>query len=172
MLVYANEGLVDRDAVRVFAEALKRDPKEPKAGYFSGLTLKQEGKVGAARTLWMDLLKTAPQDAAWRALLESELAAVPQDSAPLLSDDAIAKAEGMNAGERDAMIRAMVDGLEARLRSNPADPEGWRRLIRSRMVLGDEAKARMAYADARAQFRSEPDQITSFEALARELKIQ
>ena len=31
----------------------------------------------------------------------------------------------------------MVDGLAARLVEDPEDPEGWTRLLRSRIVLGD-----------------------------------
>ncbi|CAN5211528.1 c-type cytochrome biogenesis protein CcmI [soil metagenome] len=172
MLVYANEGLVDQGAEAIFAEALRLDPKEPKAGYFKGLALKQEGKVGDARRLWMSLLASAPNDAAWRPLIEGELAALPENSAPILSQDQIANAESMSGEDRQAMIRSMVDGLEERLKSNPADLEGWRRLIRSRMVLGDEEKARAAYAKAREQFRNEPDKIVAVDALARELRIE
>src|SRR5262249_20318655 len=36
-------------------------------------------------------------------------------------------------GEYDAAIRAMVDGLAARLESAPRDVEGWTRLMRSRV---------------------------------------
>ena len=42
------------------------------------------------------------------------------------------------------MIVAMVDRLEARLESNPRDHEGWIRLARSRLVLGDRQAARLA----------------------------
>jgi cytochrome c-type biogenesis protein CcmH len=38
----------------------------------------------------------------------------------------------------------MVAGLDKRLRDNPNDPEGWKRLIRSYMVLKKENKARDA----------------------------
>ena len=34
-------------------------------------------------------------------------------------------------------INAMVEGLAERLKNDPNDPEGWTRLIRSRIVLGD-----------------------------------
>lgn len=37
-------------------------------------------------------------------------------------------------------ITAMVNGLAARLADNPEDPDGWTRLIRSRIVLGDMAQ--------------------------------
>jgi len=34
-------------------------------------------------------------------------------------------------------INAMVEGLAERLKSDPDNPQGWARLIRSRIVLGD-----------------------------------
>jgi cytochrome c-type biogenesis protein CcmH len=46
------------------------------------------------------------------------------------------------------MIRGMVDGLAARLAANPGDVEGWRRLARSRQVLGEIDAAREAAARA------------------------
>jgi cytochrome c-type biogenesis protein CcmH len=39
--------------------------------------------------------------------------------------------------KRAKAIRGMVDGLAARLAQNPDDVEGWVRLARARMVLGD-----------------------------------
>lgn len=171
MLVYANDGLIDAKAADIFAEALTLDPKEPKARYFSGLAFKQEGKTGEARAVWSALLAESAANATWRPLLEQELAVL-ASSAPVLSDEQIANAQAMSGEDRQAMIRSMVDGLEARLHAEPGDIEGWRRLIRSRVVLGDEAKAREAYSQARMHFAGKPEAIAGFEALARELKIQ
>lgn len=53
-------------------------------------------------------------------------------------------------------IRAMVDGLAQRLEAQPRDEQGWVRLLRSRMVLGQEAAAREALAHALAAFADEP----------------
>jgi cytochrome c-type biogenesis protein CcmH len=47
-----------------------------------------------------------------------------------------------------AAIRGMVDRLAARLAQSPDDVEGWRRLARSRFVLGDVEAARAAAANA------------------------
>ena len=46
------------------------------------------------------------------------------------------------------MIRSMVEGLEARLQDDPSDLEGWRRLGRSRGVLGDSEASAEAYRRA------------------------
>ena len=47
-------------------------------------------------------------------------------------------------GQQDAMVRGMVDGLETKLKANPANADGWIMLMRSRMQLGEPAKAGQA----------------------------
>ena len=47
----------------------------------------------------------------------------------------------MSPDDRMAMIGAMVAGLDERLRDNPDDLDGWLRLMRSYMVLGETEKA-------------------------------
>jgi cytochrome c-type biogenesis protein CcmH len=39
------------------------------------------------------------------------------------------------------MIEGMVNGLEAKLKANPGNVDGWIMLMRSRMTLGETAKA-------------------------------
>lgn len=55
-------------------------------------------------------------------------------------------AEAMTPAERSLMIRGMVDGLANRLEQLPRDAEGWIKLIRSRMVLGERELAKQALA--------------------------
>jgi cytochrome c-type biogenesis protein CcmH len=55
---------------------------------------------------------------------------------------------GASADERRAMIESMVARLASRLEQQPDDAEGWARLGRSYMVLGQPAKARDAYTRA------------------------
>ncbi|MHC8508310.1 MAG: c-type cytochrome biogenesis protein CcmI [Rhodospirillales bacterium] len=68
-------------------------------------------------------------------------------NAPFAERD-IAAEESALVQERAAMIRAMVDGLAARLEDDPDDREGWIRLERAYTVLGEMEKA--AYARKRA----------------------
>ncbi|MEQ8806379.1 MAG: c-type cytochrome biogenesis protein CcmI, partial [Rhodospirillales bacterium] len=56
-------------------------------------------------------------------------------------------AQDMTAEDRDAMIRGMVERLADRLKENPDDLAGWRRLERAYRVLGDTAKADAAAAE-------------------------
>ncbi len=54
------------------------------------------------------------------------------------------------------MVQNMVAGLAARLAENPDDHDGWMRLGRSYMVLGEPEKAAEAYA---AAAEAKPDDV-------------
>jgi cytochrome c-type biogenesis protein CcmH len=55
----------------------------------------------------------------------------------------------MTDEQRATFIRGMVDRLATRLKENGDDFDGWVRLIRAYMVLGDRDKAMAAAGDAR-----------------------
>lgn len=167
MLVLANEGLVPKEATQAFAEALKRDPRSAKARFYAGLALKQDGRTAEALALWQALLADTKADDTWRGVLEQQIASL-SPGAPVLSDEQIAATENMTAEDREKMIRGMVDGLEERLKSSPADLEGWQRLIKARAVLGEMDKARQAYDLARAQFKDDAQAIASLGRAANE----
>jgi cytochrome c-type biogenesis protein CcmH len=65
----------------------------------------------------------------------------------------------MNAVDRTAMIRGMVERLAERLKQNGDDVEGWLRLVRAYMVLGDQDKARQALTDARQAVGSDAERL-------------
>ena len=69
-------------------------------------------------------------------------------------------------------IRAMVEGLAARLAQNGHDLEGWLRLVRSYTVLQEPEKARSALIDAKRNLAGDKDAIARLEALARELGLE
>ena len=50
----------------------------------------------------------------------------------------------MKPSEQREMIAGMVAGLEAKLQQNPKNLDGWVMLIRSRVNLGEPAKAKAA----------------------------
>jgi cytochrome c-type biogenesis protein CcmH/NrfG len=64
--------------------------------------------------------------------------------------------EAIPPPEQDAAIRSMVDGLADRLESAPRDAEGWTRLMRSRVVLGEREVAVMAFRKALEVFKDDP----------------
>ncbi len=65
----------------------------------------------------------------------------------------------------------MVAGLAARLKENPADAQGWQRLIRAYSVLGQRADAQEALATARKTFSEKKDVLAQLDAQAKELKL-
>ncbi len=62
------------------------------------------------------------------------------------------------------MIHQMVDGLAARLKANPDDPQGWVRLVRAYSVLGDTARRDAALAQARSRYAGRPDILSQLSA--------
>ncbi len=60
---------------------------------------------------------------------------------PQPTESQAAAVRAMAPDAQKAMIRQMVDGLAARLKASPQDPDGWLRLIRARMVQGDTPAA-------------------------------
>lgn len=147
-MVAAGGGVVTAEAKAEFDRAIALDPNEVKARYFVGLAAEQDGRKDDAASVWRAMLASAPADAPWRLLVQSALVRVGA-AAPKLSDDAIATAKSMSEGDRNAMIRGMVDGLATRLKDNGSDVEGWLRLVRAYMVLGERDKAQAARGDAR-----------------------
>lgn len=169
-VVFANEGMVTAEAHRAFTEALKLDPKIPKARYFDGLALKQEGKRDGARAAFQALLADSPADAPWRGAVDVELKNL-DAGVPALSGEQMAAGASMSATGRQAMIGSMVDGLEEKLKADANNLEGWQRLIRARSVLGETGKAQAALAAAREQFKDQPGAITALDGLAKELNM-
>lgn len=64
-LVQDADGTVTPDALTAFDEALKRDPKDPRARFYKGLSLVQAGKDKEAFDLWIQIIRDAPADADW-----------------------------------------------------------------------------------------------------------
>jgi cytochrome c-type biogenesis protein CcmH len=119
-----------------------------KARYLVGLAAEQDGRKADAADIWRGMLANAPADAPWRPLVQAALSRVGV-AAPKLSDDTIAAAKEMSEGDRNTMIRGMVERLATRLKDNGDDVEGWLRLVRAYIVLGEREKARGALNDAR-----------------------
>ncbi len=83
----------------------------------------------------------------------------------------MAAAAQMTPEERSAFITKMVEGLAARLAENGKDLEGWKRLARAYKVMGREADAVKALADARRAFEGDTSAQDALDALAKNLGI-
>ncbi len=142
-------GVVTAEAKTEFERALALNADDAKASYFLGLAAEQDGRKEDAAKIWHAMLDKAAPDAPWRPLVQEALARVGSPVAPALSGQTMAAAQSMNEADRDTMIRGMVERLATRLKQNGDDVEGWLRLVRAYLVMGDKEKAKSALADAR-----------------------
>jgi len=158
-LAAAAGGVVTSEAKAEFERAIALNADEVKASYFLGLAAEQDGRTTEAASIWRAMLAKAPNDAPWRPLVQAALARVGGSTAPVLSDDAVAAAKDMNEADRGAMIRGMVERLASRLKQNGDDVEGWLRLVRAYMVMGDRDKAKGALTEARQAVANDAERL-------------
>jgi cytochrome c-type biogenesis protein CcmH len=158
-LVAAAGGVVTGEAKAEFERAVALDADDVKANYFLGLAAEQDGHAAEAAAIWRTMLAKAPADAPWRPLVQSSLVRVGGTPAPALSNDAMTAAKDMSETDRSAMIRSMVDRLATRLHQNGDDVEGWLRLVRAYMVMGEADKAKAATSDARQALAKDPGRL-------------
>jgi cytochrome c-type biogenesis protein CcmH len=173
-LAAAADGVVTAEAKDLFERAVARDPHEAKARYFLGLAAEQDGKTGEAAAIWRSLLAEAPAGAQWIEFVRGALTrvtGVPVAAAGPSADEAAAAAK-MNDDQRRDMIRGMVARLADRLQNDGADVEGWLRLVRSYVVLGDRDRARSAAADARRALAGRPDEVKRIDDLVKGLGLE
>jgi cytochrome c-type biogenesis protein CcmH len=168
-LAGAAGGVITTDAKGAFERALVLDKSNPRAQFYLGLAAEQDGRASEAVDRWQSLIAHAPADAPWLAYVREALARVepsraqtqgsgaPAGSGPSAQD--VASAAEMSPSERDQMVRGMVERLAARLSADGSDVEGWLRLMRAYVVLGELGKARAAAADARRALASDPTKL-------------
>ncbi|WP_306029630.1 c-type cytochrome biogenesis protein CcmI [Stappia sp. MMSF_3263] len=174
-LVVANNGIVSAEAHAAFERAVKLDPEAVKPRFFLALALTQENRREAAIAAWQDLLKDARGGEAWAEAVRIELAKLGVETAPAgepvagPSREDVKAAEGMAADERGAMIRSMVDGLDARLAADGGSTAEWLQLMRALAVLGDTDRLRQVIARAGEALKDDPAALAQVKSLAREL---
>lgn len=168
-------GIVTAEAKAAFDRAVALNPADFRARYFVGLAAEQDGRPEAAADIWRKLLASAPADAAWKDFVREALARVdPTAGAPQPGPSAadVAAAGEMSTEQRDTMIRGMVARLADRLKQDGSDVDGWLRLLRAYVVLGDKSQARAAADDARRALASEPDKLRQVNDLIKGLGLE
>jgi cytochrome c-type biogenesis protein CcmH len=170
----AASGVVTADARGSFERAVARDPQDAKARYYLGLAAVQDGKPEEAAGIWRALLGDAPPGAQWTGFVREALAKVSNEpsAAPGPNSDQLAAASAMSVEERSDMVRGMVARLADRLHGNGNDVEGWLRLVRAYVVLGDRDKARGAAADAKRALGDQPDAVKRIDDLVKGLGLE
>ena len=167
-------GVVTPEAKSLFTRLGEVEPRDPRTEFYLGWAEFQAGDNKAALERWQSCSRRAPADAPWRprvveaiqaAATELQLdpaamlAQVPTPPAPRVSQPSaedVAAAQAMPAEDRMAMIRGMVEKLQARMDADGSDVEGWLRLAQSRLVLGENDRARATFEQALTPHPDEP----------------
>lgn len=173
-------------ALQAFEKAIAIDASDPRARYFLAVQKDLTGDHRGAIDDWFALLSDTPQGAPWEADLRRTIEQVgaihkievadrlgATQTRPLKPDEMpvaaraipgpsraeMQAASQLPQGQQDAMIAGMVDGLEAKLKADPGDVDRWIMLMRSRMTLGETAKAAKALQDAIAANPAAADRL-------------
>ena len=192
-VLVAADGGVTPKAVEAFQGALAIDAQNAKARYFLALGKAQTGNKREALNEYLGLQGNLPgdvQEEAWVAQLREQTerlarelkVGLPPRASQAAREDAlpdrqrptseeIASIKALPADQQKMMIREMVEGLARRLRERPIDEEGWVRLIRSRVVLGEQQTAREDLARALAAFSGDASAVARIAAAAKELGV-
>lgn len=152
-LMMAAGGKAEGEPLQLFQSAAARDPAHVRSRYYIAGEAMQRGDFAAASADWQALIALGKGDEAW----------LPNARAGL--EAAIAGLNGEVALPDDAAVAAMVDGLAARLENEGGTIEEWTRLVRSRLVQGQDELAQQAYDAARKAYPDAKDR-TELDVLA------
>ena len=184
-LMAVSDGVVTEEARQVLEQSLTLQPNNPRARFYIALSMEQAGQPDEARQAFEALAKQSPSDAPWLPLVNQHIAmngGAPAGANPATpganpsapgnpTQEDVAAAENMSAGDRQQMIRGMVESLDAKLSEDPNNFEGWVRLVRSYAVLNDKDRAAGALKRGLAAFPLPGEEGRQLLALARELGI-
>lgn len=188
-LVMAAQGSVTPEARAVFEAIPSQTAEDPRPQFYLALGDYQAGRTREALDRWAALIAATPADAPWLGFVRENLAQAAKDLGldvaevmpePLpgrsgdgaqLTPEQRAEIESMTPDERNAMIREMVEGLDAKLRDDPTNLEGWERLIRARSALGEQDAAQDTLNRALEAFAKAPVPTARLLKLATELGL-
>jgi cytochrome c-type biogenesis protein CcmH len=183
--------VVSPEAAAAFHRALELDRTDPRARYFTAVQKDLEGQHEPAIADWIALLRDTPPGAPWEADLRrtilqvaekhkidvsGRMPAVPQGTAataaiPGPTPEQLAAASSIPPEQQSEMVKGMVDRLANRLKQNPKDADGWMRLMRARMVLGETEAAHQAYRLGLAAFQQNSPARAQLDRAAEELGV-
>ena len=153
-LMLAANGSAAGEPLQLFESAAARDPSHVRSRYYIAGEAMQRGDFATAKTDWEALIALGKGDEAW----------LPNAKAGLQA--AVAALNGEVTLSDNTAVAAMVDGLAARLKEKGGSIEEWTRLVRSRLVQGQNDLAQQAYDAARkaypdAKVRTELDVLAA-----------
>jgi DNA-binding SARP family transcriptional activator len=175
----ASADLPDVDTmISRLASRLASAPEDADGWKMLGWSYLNTGKLQEAVKAYETALRLRPVDAEIQQGLDAaKLASADMQianaaaSAPGPSLDDVKAAEGLTGDQRNDMIRGMVNRLASRLETTPNDEDGWLRLMRARMVLGEKDEAKAALTKALETFANDNGVKDRLMASARELGV-
>ena len=158
---------------------LEKHPDDVKGWKMLGWSYLNTDRPEEAARAYETALKLEPSDNEIKKGLEAAKSAQtvttrtpPSDPATSPTAEDVKASEGLSDTQRDSMIRGMVDQLATRLETSPNDEDGWLRLMRSRMTLGEKDAAKAALSKALETFASDAAAKARLTATARELGVE
>lgn len=157
----------------VLQSALKFNSRDPKSLFYWGLAMANQNKHKEALQAWINLMSISSAGSPWMPTLRQRIrqsanvsgidvaqikpTLKPDDSRPTQTKvptppqnipgptrEDVEAASQMSQEERMDFVRSMVNRLADRLKDQPNDLQGWKRLARAYRVLGETEKARAA----------------------------
>ena len=113
-------------------------------------TIEQVGKINTLDTAAQLAAAEVARKAAFPQAAPADPGLTAGRAIPGPSQEQLKAASGMTPGQQRDMAEGMVASLEAKLKTNPTNIDGWVMLMRSRQSLGQADRARKALADAKA----------------------
>lgn len=169
-LIAVSGGPITAEAEGLFEKAAALEPNDIRPQYYLAQGEMQDGNADSAITRLQTFLDKAPKDAPWRAQVEQTIARIRGSLAPSApakgpTTDDVDAAASMSPEDRQAMVEGMVQRLDESLRENSGDIDGWKRLVRSYMILNRRDAALDALKRGVAALDGEKrTELTSFAA--------
>lgn len=163
--------------VGALAERLKKSGSDPEGWIMltrSYLTLGDKDKAAAAIKDARIALADDPaklqlfNEALQRFKIDDPASAAAPTAAPPATQPPL---PGQANSQTDEMVRGMVSKLAERLKRDGSDLDGWMRLVRSYVVLGEREKALSAAAAARQSIGADADKRQRFDEFVKSLGV-
>ncbi|MEN5248355.1 c-type cytochrome biogenesis protein CcmI [Brucella pseudintermedia] len=174
-LATASGGTVTAEAEGFFKKAADLEPNDVRPQFYLAQGEMQDGRMDLAANSLQAFLDKAPADAPWRGQIEQAIArlrdpAAGQQQPKGPTADDVDAASTLSPEDRQAMIEGMVQRLDESLRQNSGDVEGWKRLVRSYMILNRRDAALDALS--RGMTALEGESRTNLESFAAGLGLE
>jgi tetratricopeptide (TPR) repeat protein len=149
------------------AARLETAPEDVKGWRMLGWSYFHTGRYKEAASAWARAVELDPNSSELKLAYEEAKAKASDNS-----ETASSLQKAMPRREHDTAIETMVDGLANRLERSPRDVDGWTRLMRSRVVLGEREVAATAFRKALEVFKDDSAASGQITATAIELGLK